>query len=47
MVRALAHAGGDDRVRGLLAFVGDATASAGLPVVQELRSAVRDFGCVR
>ena len=43
VVRALGEAGGDERVAGLVAYVGDAAAGAGLAVVQELRAAVQDF----
>lgn len=43
VVRALSRAGGDDRVRGLVAYIGDATAIASLAVGQELRAGVHYF----
>jgi hypothetical protein len=47
IVSALSEAAGDERVKGLIAYVGTSAAGAGLAVTQELRAAVQIFrwGC--
>ena len=43
VVSALSEAAGDERVKGLIAYVGTSAADAGLAVTQELRAAVQKF----
>jgi hypothetical protein len=43
VVSALSEAAGDERVKGLIAYVGTSAAGAGLAVTQELRAAVQKF----
>ena len=47
MVRALEHASGDSRVKGLLTVVGSRDRLGGLASVQEMRDAIRTFGANR
>ena len=43
VVSALSEAAADERVKGLIAYVGTSAADAGLAVTQELRAAVQNF----
>ena len=43
VVSALSEAAGDERVKGLIAYVGTSAAGAGVAVTQELRAAVQKF----
>jgi hypothetical protein len=43
IVSALSEAADDERVKGLIAYVGTSAAGAGLAVTQELRAAVQSF----